>query len=64
MKNKFDISIVIPVYNAETYIFETLDSIYNQNCNLQIEIILINDGSEDNSVDCIKKFMKNNLKKI
>lgn len=62
MKNKFDISIVIPVYNAETYIFETLDSIYNQNCNLQIEIILINDGSEDNSVDCIKKFMKNNYK--
>ncbi|MBE7356558.1 CDP-glycerol glycerophosphotransferase family protein [Staphylococcus haemolyticus] len=62
MKNKFDISIIIPVYNAEEFIYETLNSIYTQKCNLQIEVILINDGSEDNSIACIKKFIKENHK--
>lgn len=48
---KYDLSIVIPVYNAEETIMETIESIQNQNLkkNQKIEVLMINDGSEDNS---------------
>ena len=41
-------SVVVPVYNVEAYISETIESIITQSCQ-NIEIILINDGSTDNS---------------
>ena len=37
------ISVIVPVYNAEMYIGECLDSIVNQTLN-DIEIIIVNDG--------------------
>jgi len=43
------ISIVIPLYNKERFIKETLDSVFNQTF-LDYEIIIINDGSTDKSV--------------
>ena len=47
-----DLSIIIPVYNAEKWISKMLRSIiYN---NLNVEIILINDGSTDNSANVCK----------
>lgn len=42
------ISIIIPIYNAEKYLTDCIDSIINQKYN-NLEIILINDGSTDNS---------------
>lgn len=42
------ISIVVPVYNAEQYVGECIESILNQSFN-NIELILINDGSKDRS---------------
>ena len=42
------VSVIIPVYNTEEYIGETLNSIINQTLK-EIEIIVINDGSTDNS---------------
>ncbi len=42
------LSIIIPVYNTEKYIEECLDSIISQKC-CDYEIILVNDGSTDNS---------------
>lgn len=42
------ISVIIPVYNAEPYLNKCLDSIVNQNCK-DLEVIIINDGSTDNS---------------
>ena len=42
------VTIIIPVYNAEKYIEKCLDSILN-NTYKNIEVILINDGSKDNS---------------
>ena len=42
------ISIIIPVYNAEQYLHECLDSILTQSFT-EFEVILVNDGSEDNS---------------
>ena len=44
------ISVVIPVYNGEKYLKECINSVLNQPYK-DIEIITINDGSKDNSVD-------------
>lgn len=51
------ISILIPVYNAEKYLEECLLSVINQSLK-EIEIILINDGSSDNSLNILKKYEK------
>ncbi|MGW7854185.1 bifunctional glycosyltransferase/CDP-glycerol:glycerophosphate glycerophosphotransferase [Staphylococcus xylosus] len=57
MGNENDVSIIIPVFNAEQHIKETLNSIENQRFNGSIEVILINDGSEDESVKIIEDFI-------
>lgn len=53
------LTIIIPVYNAEKYINECLESVL-ENENNSFEIIIINDGSSDNSVKIIRKFMEKN----
>ncbi len=51
------VSIIIPIYNVEEYLEECLVSIEKQDFGLQnIEVILINDGSTDRSIDIIKKY--------
>ena len=47
------LSIIIPIYNVESYLKRCLDSIVNQNSN-NIEVIMVNDGSTDNTKDIIK----------
>ncbi len=49
------ISVIIPVYNLEKYIEETLDSVLRQNVP-DIEIILVDDRSTDNTVSVIEKY--------
>lgn len=49
------ISVIVPVYNVEKYLEECLDSIQNQTFS-NIEIILVNDGSTDNSKEICKKY--------
>ena len=43
------ISVIIPVYNVEDYIDETLTSLLNQTMIDDIEVLMIDDGSTDNS---------------
>lgn len=52
---KPQVSIIVPVYNAELYLRECLESIRNQTLR-NIEIICVNDGSTDNSLEIIKKY--------
>jgi len=54
--NKPKISIIIPVYNNEKYIFQCLESVVNQTFG-DIEIIVVNDGSEDGSQEIIDSFV-------
>ena len=56
-KNKL-ISIIMPAYNIEKYIENTLNSILKQTYK-NIEIILVDDGSVDNTAKIIKKIQKN-----
>ena len=51
------ISVIVPVYNVEKYLEECLDSIQNQTYS-DIEVILVNDGSLDNSKDICEKYCK------
>jgi glycosyltransferase involved in cell wall biosynthesis len=52
------VSIIIPVYNSEKYLEKCLSSVLNQSYK-NIEVILIDDGSSDNSLEIIKKYAKN-----
>lgn len=51
------VSIVIPVYNCEKYINKCLNSLINQTLK-EIEIICINDGSNDDSLKILKQFAR------
>ena len=53
------ISIIIPIYNVNKYLRECLDSIINQTLKT-IEIICVNDGSTDNSLEIIKEYIYDN----
>ncbi len=54
---RFKFSVIIPIYNVEDYLAETVDSVINQTIGFKenIQIILVNDGSPDNSESiCLK----------
>ena len=51
------VSILVPCYNVEKYLTQCLDSIVNQTLK-DIEIIVINDGSTDSTLDIIKSYAK------
>ena len=58
LKRKTKISVIIPVYNAEPFLEEALDSVVNQNFQ-DIELICVNDGSTDHSLDILNEFASN-----
>ena len=53
------LSIVIPIYKVEPYIEKCLSSIYGQIENLPVEVVLVNDGTPDKSMDIAQKFVNN-----
>ncbi len=57
------ISVIVPVYNVEQYLEKCLDSLINQTLK-DIEIILVNDGSTDNSYNIMKSYREKNKDKI
>lgn len=52
------ITVILPVYNSQKFIEQCLNSIVNQSLK-DIEIICINDFSQDNSWDIVKNFAQN-----
>ena len=56
-----DISIVVPIYNAEKYLNKCIDSLVNQT-KKELEFILVNDGSTDNSEKIIKEYKDKRIK--
>lgn len=54
-------SVIIPLYNKEEYIEDTITSVLNQNFK-DFEIIIVNDGSTDNSLIEVKKFKDKRIK--
>lgn len=56
-KNEIKMSIIVPVYNVESYLRECLTSLVNQSLD-NYEILVINDGSPDNSQVIIDEFVE------
>lgn len=54
---KIKVSVIVPVYNVEEYLARCLDSLVNQSLK-DIEIIVVNDGSPDNSQKIIDNYCK------
>ena len=50
-----DVSVIVPVYNVEQYVGACLDSILGQDVNFDMEVIVINDGSNDGSLSEVKR---------
>ena len=55
MEYKTKVSIIVPVYNVEKYLRRCMESLINQTYK-NIEIIVINDGSSDNSLNILKEY--------
>ena len=51
------ISVIVPVYNVEKYLEQCIDSLLSQTYQ-NFEIILVDDGSTDSSVEIVHKLMQ------
>lgn len=58
MKSEIKVSVIVPVYNAERYLRICLDSIVAQTLT-DIEIICVDDGSTDHSLEILQEYMRN-----
>ena len=54
IKDKIFLSIIVPCYNAEKYIHKLIDSVIAQSIS-DWELILIDDGSKDNTAEICRK---------
>lgn len=55
-EKNYDLSIIIPVYNSEKYLDMCLKSLINQKTKYKYQIICVNDGSTDNSLEILKSY--------
>jgi glycosyltransferase involved in cell wall biosynthesis len=60
MMSKDLVTVIVPAYNMENYLNRCIDSIINQTYN-QIEIIVVNDGSDDNTQKICEKYAQNRM---
>ena len=49
-------SVIVPCYNSEKYVKACLDSVVNQKTNFDYEVICVNDGSTDNTLEILKDY--------
>lgn len=53
----FDVSIIIPAYNSESYLSKTIDSVLSQHFIGTVEVIVVNDGSTDDTQSVIDQYI-------
>lgn len=56
-ENSIKVSVIVPVYNVEKFLSRCLESLLNQTLK-DIEIICINDGSTDKSLEILKTYIQ------
>ena len=59
-KNQPLVSIIMPVYNCEKYLKESIESVISQTYK-NWELLIVDDGSRDNSVSIIEAYVKNSI---
>ena len=57
------VSVIVPIYNVEKYLEKSINSLLSQTLE-DIQIILVNDGSKDNSGNIAKEYEKNNKDRV
>ena len=57
------VSVILPAFNSERYIKESIESVLNQTFD-EFELIIVNDGSTDSTLDIIKSFKDDRIKII
>ena len=63
MKKEVIITFGIPMYNSEMYIKELLDC-FDHDCEISYEILILNDGSKDNSENICRNYNNKNIRLI
>lgn len=63
MSSEAMLSLVVPVYGVEKYIYKFLNSL-EKNLQPGVEVLIINDGTKDKSIKIAEEFTKNNNKYI
>ena len=59
----YKVSIILPIYNVSQYLRECLDSVVRQTLR-EIEILCVNDGSTDDSLEIIQEYAAKERRKV
>ena len=54
--NQYDLSLLVPVYNAKSFLDQCLNSLLNQNTQYKYQIVIVNDGSTDGTDEILHKY--------
>ena len=58
--SRYDLQVIIPVFNTEKYLDKCITSVLSQNTKYSFHLVIVNDGSTDNSERILKKYENDN----